>query len=154
MPEQLAWTVMQGTGFADVHRNSLGGDKATEEALYQRLAGHEATFVNLFGGEPGKAAKGFESSAEQVLFLSNDPAVQGYLAPSAGNLVDRLSKLPADDARAVADELYVSVLTRVPNEEEIQDVANYLSDRAAERPLALQELVWAMMTSAEFRFNH
>jgi hypothetical protein len=45
------------------------------------------------------------------------------------------------------------VLTRLPTEKETADVSNYLKDRK-DRPVAAQELVWAVINSAEFRFNH
>ena len=58
------------------------------------------------------------------------------------------------DAAAVAEELYLSLYSRRPTDEERADVANYLSERGKERVPALQELAWAMLTSTEFRFNH
>ena len=38
--------------------------------------------------------------------------------------------------------------------EERKEVAEFLAARPADRPAALQDLVWAIVTSAEFRFNH
>jgi len=46
------------------------------------------------------------------------------------------------------------VLTRRPAEDEAKDVFEYLKGRDKDRPMALQELVWALLASAEFRFNH
>ena len=54
----------------------------------------------------------------------------------------------------VAEELYLSVLSRLPSADERQEVADYLARRNAERVPALQDLAWALLTSAEFRFNH
>ena len=59
-----------------------------------------------------------------------------------------------DCADAVADELYLSVLTRFPDAVERKEIADFLAQRAADRPTALQDLAWALLTSAEFRFNH
>jgi hypothetical protein len=64
--------------------------------------------------------------------------------------VDRLLKLK--DAE-VAGEAYLSVLTRMPAAEEAADVLAHLKSRK-NRTEAIQELVWALLTSAEFRFNH
>ncbi len=58
------------------------------------------------------------------------------------------------DASAIADELYLSLYTRRPTEEERAEVARYLADRGKERVPALQELAWALLASTEFRFNH
>jgi hypothetical protein len=54
----------------------------------------------------------------------------------------------------LANELYLSILTRLPDAEESQEVASFLAARSTDRPAALQDLAWALLTSAEFRFNH
>ena len=73
------------------------------------------------------------------------------IAPRAGNLADRLAKIA--DADAFADELFVSVLSRRPTTDEKKDVADALKN-AKDRTTAISELVWALVASAEFRFNH
>jgi hypothetical protein len=150
-PEQLAWAMMQATGLTDAERKALG-KKATEAALYARLGANVAQFVRVFGGPAGQPQEGFEATLDQTLFLQNGPLLRGWLAPRPGNLADRLARLT--DAAAVAEELYLSVLTRRPSDEERKEVADYLAGRRADRDAALQELAWALLTSAEFRFNH
>jgi hypothetical protein len=149
-PEQLAWGLMQASGLTDAERRALG-PKATEAALYGRLAGNVAPFVRAFGGPRGKPAA-FDATLDQALFLANGPVVRGWLAPRPGNLTDRLTRLPSADA--VAEELYLSVLTRRPNSEERKEVADFLASRPQDRTAALQDLAWAVLASPEFRFNH
>ncbi len=150
-PEQLAWALMQATGLTDAERKGLGKG-ATEATLHARLAGNVGPFVATFGGKPGQAAGPFEATLDQALFLSNGKVVRGWLAPRPGNLTDRLAQLKETDA--VAEELYLSVLTRLPADEERKEVADFLKGRTADRTAALQELAWALLASAEFRFNH
>lgn len=153
-PEQLAWSLMQATGETDVHRQALA-DSFTEAALHEKLVGYENRFVQLFGGEPGRPPEGFVSTADQVLFLANDPAIVGFVRPKAGNLADRLLKLPADNPRQIAEELFLSTLTRRPTNADVEDVTAYLAGTTAEaRSAAIQELIWAAISSSEFRFNH
>ena len=153
-PAQFAWSVMQATGEVDAHRLALG-DKANEQTLVEKLAGYESRFVQLFGGEPGKPPATFEATADQSLFLANDPAITQMVRPKAGNTVDRLLKLPADNIPAIAEELYLSTLTRLPTPEDLADVQALLAGAPAEACAELlYELVWATVTSAEFRFNH
>jgi len=153
-PAQFAWSIMQATGETDVHRQALA-DKLTEAALHEKLAGYEQRFVQLFGGEPGHPAENFESTTDQVLFLANDPAIVGFLKSKTGNLADRLLKLPEDNPRGIAEELFLSTLTRQPSAEDILDVTGFLAGQAGEaRAIAVQELVWAAISSSEFRFNH
>jgi hypothetical protein len=151
-PEQLAFSVMQATGLVDVERKALG-PKGTEAALASKLAASAAPFIAVFGGQPGEPADGrAEPTLAQALFLRNGPLINGWLAPRGDNLTARLAKL--SDGRAVAEELYLSVLTRLPSDEERKEVSAFLGARSADRPVALQELAWALLTSAEFRFNH
>ncbi|RPI86328.1 MAG: DUF1553 domain-containing protein [Planctomycetaceae bacterium] len=153
-PAQFAWAVMQATGEVDAHRVILA-DQATEQALYDKLIGYEQRFVQLFGGEPGKPPADFEATADQTLFLSNDPAITFMVKPKAGNTADRLMKLPADNIPAIAEELFLSTLTRLPTPEDIADIQSALAGATPEtRPTILYELVWAAISSAEFRFNH
>jgi hypothetical protein len=149
-PEQMGWSLLQATGLADSTRKSQGA-KATEETVHKALAGNAAPIVRTFAGAAG-APPSFDARTDQALFLANGATLRGWLAPRAGNLTDRLLPLKTPDA--VADELYLSVLTRLPGPEEKQDVASYLAGRPQERQAALQELAWGLMTSAEFRFNH
>jgi hypothetical protein len=148
-PEQLAWSLMQATGLTDSQRLALGKG-ATEANLYARLAGNAAPFVTAFGGPPGRA-EGFDARVDQALFLANGPVVRSWLAPRPGNLTSRLAALKGD---ALAEELYLSVLTRRPDAEERQEVTDFLAARPADRNAALQDLAWALLASAEFRFNH
>jgi hypothetical protein len=88
----------------------------------------------------------------QTFFLSNGATLRDWLTPRPGSLIDRANT--QKDSGLVAEELYLSVLSRLPTEEERKEVADYLVRRSAERTAALQDLAWALITSAEFRFNH
>ena len=151
-PEQLAWAVMQATGLTDAERKALGKN-ANEAVLHSRLAGNVGAFINTFGSRPGQPeGQSFETTLDQTLFLTNGPVIRGWLSPRSGNLTDRLLQLK--DPSAVGDELFISVLTRPPTAEEQTEVVEYLKTAGKDRSAALQELEWALVASAEFRFNH
>lgn len=114
-------------------------------------AGRVAAFRRTFGGAPGEPDAGTSPTLDQALFLKHGGAVRGLAARRPGHLTDRLAGLAAADA--VADELFLSLLTRLPTADERRDVAAAL-DGAADRAGALAEVVWAVAVSAEFRFNH
>jgi hypothetical protein len=147
--EQLAWSLLQATGYADAERKALGTG-ATEPALYARLSSQAGPVIAAFANLPGTAAS-FDARVEQALFLTNGALLRTWLARRAGNLTDRLAALQGD---ALADELYLSVFTRLPSPEERKDVADFLGARRDDRARALQDIVWALLASAEFRFNH
>ncbi len=174
-PEQLAFSVMQATGIIeqtrkqverqllvsdprfgelvrlDSKRQTLGAE-TIERALFDRLKGNLNPFIKQFGGIAGQSQDGGQSTVHQALFLSNGQPVQGWLAPSGENLTARLAKLT--DPSALAEELYLALLTRRPTAEERAEVADYLEKRGTERTQAIQELAWALLASTEFRFNH
>ncbi len=108
----------------------------------------------LFGAQPGDASfnQEFEATLDQTLFLTNGATLRDWLAARPGSLIDRLNV--QKEVGPLAEELYVSVLTRMPTAEERKEVADYLARRHADRLAALQDLAWALLTSAEFRFNH
>jgi hypothetical protein len=152
-PEQFAWSLLEATGQLDLERKALGA-KLTEAALQAKLTPQIATFANLFGGQPGEPASNqdFQATLDQTLFLRNGGVVRTWLAASGDNLTGRLLKFK--DAGQVADELYLTVFGRRPAEEERKLVADYLARHGADRAAALPELAWALLSSAEFRFNH
>ncbi|HVC98497.1 MAG TPA: DUF1549 domain-containing protein [Pirellulales bacterium] len=150
-PEQLGLAALQATGTTDVHRIGLG-PALNEQTLHERIAGSLGPLVNTFAGQAGQPEQDFQATLEQVLFVSNGAVLRSWIAPQPGNLADRLNKLP--EPPAAAEELYVSVLTRRPTPEEVSDLTAYLQNRAQDRPVALQECIWALVASDEFRFNH
>ncbi|MCS6852873.1 MAG: DUF1549 and DUF1553 domain-containing protein [Gemmataceae bacterium] len=149
-PEQLAFAVMQATGWTDVERKSA----KDPNVLYGRLAANMAPFVAAFGTRPGQPIDGsYEATLDQALFVAHGKLLATWLAPHpGGNLTFRLGQ--RTDPREVAEELFLSVLTRWPSDEERKEVVQYLQDRSGDRVAALQELTWALLASTEFRFNH
>jgi hypothetical protein len=86
------------------------------------------------------------------LFLMHDANVLAWIKPEGENLAARLVKL--EDPAAVADELYVSVLSRPPADDEKQAVADYLAGKADHRERAVSNLIWSLVASNEFCSNH
>ncbi|MBC8356620.1 MAG: DUF1553 domain-containing protein [Planctomycetes bacterium] len=116
-------------------------------------AAHVAEFVSLFGTPPGQSESEFSASLPQALFFANSETISAWLPPRLGNLSERLVSLVEPDA--VAHELYLSVLSRLPVEEELAIVREQLQAAPAEqRRTAITELVWSLLASAEFRLNH
>jgi hypothetical protein len=174
-PEQLCWSVMQGLGVvaatragieyrmdvvdpklrdvlrADAKRQELR-NSLIEEALHEQLDGYIIPFVQQFGAAAGQAQDASDPTVHQALFLANGQPVQAWLSQANAYLVGRLVKLA--DPSSLAEELYLSLYTRRPSEEERGEVARYLAARPNQRVEAIQELTWALLTSTEFRFNH
>ena len=137
--EQLMNSVLVATG---------SRDKPCEVDLEK----FRAAFVKAFGNVPQDPEVEFAPSLKSSLFVLNDPLVLDCLTPQSGNLVERLLKVT--DSAALADELYLSILTRKPTDEERTAVADYLAKNAERRPAAVTNLSWALLASTEFCLNH
>jgi len=172
-PEQLAWSTMRAAGVVEQQRAAVEAElnqkepinpadmkpeiaarraEQVEQNLFAKLSGNVAQFVRMFGGEAGQPQRDFFATVDQALFFANGGELRSWLSPGGGNLTERLTKI--DDPQAVAEEAYLAVLTRRPSSDEVDDVAAYLAARSSERGAAVQEIVWGLLTSAEFRFNH
>ncbi|MBI5802894.1 MAG: DUF1549 domain-containing protein [Verrucomicrobia bacterium] len=173
-PEQLAWSMMRAAGVAGAHEVEGGAEfdkktpptdankasparlaeraKAAEQYAWEKLKGGAAGFAPLFGAGAGESQEAFFATADQALFLNNGGMIRGWLSPSAENLCARLGKLA--DPWALAEELYLSTLTRLPTEAEAAAVQKKLAAREKEKAAVVQELAWGLLTSVEFRFKH
>jgi hypothetical protein len=165
-PEQLAWSLMEVTGLrartlvaqqtALVKKDPKGGPTKKDDPTWQEAAVHDGLksstdqFTLKFGRQGGQKTD-FESTSEQALFLINGALVQSWVAPTSGNLTERLAKL--QDSTQLADELYITLLNRHPTADEVADIGEYLKI-VENKNQAVQEIAWAILTSAEFRFNH
>ena len=127
-------------------------NRETEPIVHEKLAGNLGPFLPLFATAAGQPQGEFFATADQALFFANGGHIRGWLSPGGGNLAERLVK--QTDAKLLAEELYVSVLTRPPTADEVVDVSKYLAAREKDRNAAIGELVWSLITSTEFRFNH
>ncbi len=112
-------------------------------------------FLDLFGRPPRESACECERSSGvvlgQALNLVNGPTIADAIA-APGNRIERLVGQFADDAPLV-DELFLAVLCRLPTETE--QAAGTAAVREGESRLAgAQDLVWALVNSPAFLFNH
>ena len=162
-PEQLLNAVLKATGNlekvyamkADPNAEKFdrkGYFTGTNLDLPPTLDEIRAVFVQTYGNPPGIAEVDFMPGLNKSLFLMNDKMIIHWLKPSEGNLIERLIKLTT--AEAIAEELYLSVLARLPEEDEKTSTADYLQQNKNRREGALGDLTWALLNSAEFRLNH
>jgi hypothetical protein len=173
-PEQMGWSVLKVTGVYDRYLQAeaaaldkskpLTGPAANdpaarrarsievEQRTFDKLKGNVAPFVSIFAAAAGQPQNDFFATAEQALFAANGGSINGWIAPGGGNVSERMVK--EKDPRKAAEDLYLTILSRPPTAEEKADVARGLEVGANNEPAAVQELVWGLLTSAEFRFNH
>jgi hypothetical protein len=95
----------------------------------------------------------FQVSVDEALLFSNSERIAKELLRDGK---DRLHTRLADcaDHRAAAETAVWSVFSRPPEEEEIAALADYLAQREDRISEARRQLVWALLTSSECRFNY
>ncbi len=159
--EQMTWSVLQATGTLESMLATSGPaeSKFSVKEYLNGKGGAPSTmadvlvfFSEIFGNAAGEPEVDFRPSMTHSLFLMNERLVLGWLKPRPGNLVDRLTKIEPVDA--LADELYLSILTRPAAAEERAETQAHLAKNAGRREAAIAELAWALIASAEFRLNH
>ncbi|MBL8826272.1 MAG: DUF1549 domain-containing protein [Planctomycetaceae bacterium] len=94
----------------------------------------------------------YQATTVEALYLAHHPALQQRLEPVAGNLAARLAALPSLDARASL--AWRTILGREPTVSERKSIESYWSKDAATDAQRIAALIWSLVTSSEFRFNH
>ncbi|HWA99360.1 MAG TPA: DUF1549 domain-containing protein [Pirellulales bacterium] len=114
-------------------------------------------FLQTFGRPEREVTCECERSSEpsmvQVLHISNGDTLNTKLE-AKGNRIDHWldSKMPAE---RIVDEAYLLALSRQPTERERHDLATMIDGTpVAERRAALEDMLWGILSSKEFLFNH
>ena len=135
-------------------------DKAKQAALLrlknrtayatQRLTPEQSPFLMAFGQpkreSPCACERVDEPTVDQALQLLNGPLVAGRVSGSA----DAFAKLT--DAE-LTERLWLAAFARLPSEAERKKVSDHLK-KAAGRPDAVRDLVWAVINTREFLLQH
>jgi hypothetical protein len=94
----------------------------------------------------------YQIGVSESLLMSNSDRLSELLADGGDRLVGRLSKIK--DPREQVALALTSVLSRPAEDEEVTLLAEYLARHKDKASEGCHGLVWALVTSAEFRFNH
>ena len=116
----------------------------------------QSYFLKLFGRPTRTTACVCERSASagisQSLHFMNSNALQAKLAHADGNLLRWLAApggLPA-----FVDSAYLASFSRHPGEAELAEALAYLAARPGREREAAEDLVWSLLNTLEFVFNH
>lgn len=133
----------------------------TAEALYRSLqialdldgnqwnsAEQRTSFAKVF---PDVLAEESLANASQGLMLTNGEMIQRMTSAENSPLVQQA--VATTENTLMIQQLFCKVLGRPPTGEEMDHCSRFVSVNA-DRRKAVEGLVWALLTSAEFRFNH
>jgi hypothetical protein len=115
----------------------------------------QSEFLDVFGRSqrvtPCECETSLAPNLSQVLYLLNSDELERKLTDKAG-LVAELAK-SEKPPREISEELFLRTFSRLPREEEIQAaVAQF--EKAADRRAPIEDLLWTLLNSKEFLFNH
>ncbi|MBA4063155.1 MAG: hypothetical protein C0501_05475 [Isosphaera sp.] len=151
-PHQLALSLATSTGYTEVLRAKYDKQKPGTTAVAVRTRFEKEREYDTLVGRFRQDGGAFEANAAHALFLTYNPAVKGMVKTGPGSLSAAMAKLK--DAEA-ADLAFLAVLSRPPTAAEAGRVGKHLAGTAGpQRAEACEDVVWALVTVPEFRFNH
>ena len=150
--EQLFYSVMEATGTGDARTRSLRERARLERTKVQLLRQFLQTFADDEAEEVVE-----EGTIPQALLLLNGPVSNEAVRPRPGHpLFDRLFKLEGLKARA--ELVWVRFLGRQPTPDELRTVEKLFArpdgKTAAAQAQGWSDVMWALLNSPEFSFNH
>jgi hypothetical protein len=113
------------------------------------------SFLELFGRPPRDT--GLESERNnrildaQRLYLLNSSQIQRKIQQGP-NLLAMMRDIK--DPQQLVSQIYLTILSRTPTQDEWKAVAAHSQSGAARGPAAVADLVWALINSAEFLYRH
>lgn len=137
-------------------KTGFGGVPQEVRAVQLPDSGFGSYFLTVFGRPESTSACECERSSEanlaQSLHLLNSSEVQGKLSAAGG----RAALLAADTNRKREDkirEIYLRVYAREPLADEAAVALAHL-DKTKDEKLAFEDILWALVNTKEFLFNH
>ncbi len=154
--ETMADAIAQVTGVNTAYPALPAGSRAAQAWTYKI----ESRTMDAFG-RPNSSSdcpceRDIKPAMAQSLHLMNSEDLQTKLAlTDVSATIERLIVAKTEPRQSV-DELYLACYSRLPKEEELNIAISTLT--AAEEPQkkrqALEDILWALINSAEFVFNH
>ena len=136
---------------------NFGGVPAGTRAMQLADASNATYFLQVFGQPRGDTACECERSTDanlaQSLHLLNGREIQDKIARDNA----RTARLAADANRSPEDrirEVYRWVFAREPAADELEVAVSYLKRHTDNPRRGFEDIVWALINTKEFQFNH
>lgn len=133
---------------------SFGGIGKGTRAVQLPDNAFDSYFLTVFGRPNSASACECERSSDvnlaQCLHLLNSEEVQQKVS---GNRAKAMAE-DARDLRERISDLYLVAFSREPTDDEMDVATTYVTERIAEPKKAFEDILWALMNTKEFVFNH
>ncbi len=141
--------------FATGTREKYPGLPLGTRAIQLPDSGVKSYLLDVFGRPPRQITCECERSTQpniaQALHLLNGDALNKKIANPAGRIETMLKAKKTNEQ--IVEDLYLATLSRVPNPDEIDRANRWFREAPTPRE-GLQDLLWALLNSREFMFNH
>jgi hypothetical protein len=111
------------------------------------------TQADKFAAQVEIPGENFQVGVSEAMLFSNSPQIEAeYLRDSTDRLPGTLKAI--SDRPQMIQTAFMALFSRAAQAEEVEAISAYLAARE-DRPLpALQQMLWSLVTSGEFRFNY
>jgi hypothetical protein len=138
-------------------QTNFGGIPVGTRAVQLPDNGFNSYFLTVFGRPEASSACECERSSEanlaQSLHLLNSGEIQGKLTAGNGHAA-RLANDKARPHEIKVRELYLLAFARVPTPEEMTIAIAHINKNEMAPQRAYEDIVWALINTKEFLFNH
>lgn len=114
-----------------------------------------ATFLETFANQRDRPIE-YHTSIIQAMALMNGQVVADATEVPRSWTLGAVARYPGFDNRARIEALYLATLSRLPRDEELARLDPYLASGGPRKntEAALGDILWALLNSSEFLFNH
>lgn len=151
--EVMLDAICQVTGSAESFAGMPQGTRAIQlpdEAI-------ASTFLDVFGRPPRETPceceRPREANLAQALQLLNSGDLQAKITTPRGRLASWLEDTQKSNPE-ILEELYLTALGRRPRDSERTTLLTYVGGKSSDRTAAFQDVLWALLNTKEFLFNH
>ena len=153
--EILLDAISQVTGVPETFENSFDGQAPLgTRAIHLEIPDiYPSDFLEIYGQASRDRLPEINSSPSltQALHVLVGSTYTKKISSPHGRL-DRLIDSGAAQATAI-EELYLAALSRFPSDEKQTELEAVLRQRSSQRQ-AMEDLLWSLISSCEFRYNH
>jgi hypothetical protein len=150
-PEQLLDTISIATGVNEQFPGLRDGTRAINLADNRVGSG----FLDVFGRSSRLqvSERSQETSMSQALAMMNGPTLNNKISDPGGRIAKLLARLGDRSDKAILDEIYLAALARFPSDKERKQAQEYVTKSATPKE-GYEDLMWVILNTKEFLFNH
>src|SRR5262249_4130946 len=141
--------------FATGTREKYAGLPLGTRAIQLPDTGVKSFLLDVFGRPARQITCECERSTQpniaQALHLLNGDALNKKIASPTGRIETMLKAKKTN--QQIVEDLYLSTLSRLPEPEEVERAERWIREAPTPRE-GLQDLLWVLLNSREFLFNH